>query len=205
MASQSQQSASTNNHVVVREASPIDVEAIIAIVMRTLPATFAYSAPAKDFQTYLDETFTKDRVLNELSSPAHRFFVATQQSEVTAEEETLGYIQMTLGTTEPFLPQDAPICQLHRIYVSMDHLGKGIGKMLIERGLMWARETLLDTRVRNGDGETSSKAGVWLGVLDSYEKGQQIYRRFGFEIVGAHDFVAGQSTQTDLVMFRWLD
>ena len=81
--------------------------------------------------------------------------------------------------------------------------------MMVERGLKWARDQLLGSKrlVRAMDvvneGVRERKAGVWLGVWEDNEKAQRFYRRWGFEILGAHDFITGETKQTDLIMVKW--
>ena len=119
---------------------------------------------------------------------------------------------MKLGTTEPCLPPGVPMCEINRIYVSMDHVGGGTGQLLMERGLVWTRNRLLGSGSKEGDGVVDGgnggtkerKVGVWLGVWEENVKAQRFYRRWGFEKVGSHEFTMGGTTQTDFVMVKWL-
>ncbi|KAL9595688.1 MAG: hypothetical protein Q9219_006284 [cf. Caloplaca sp. 3 TL-2023] len=194
------------HELVMKEATAVDAEAIAKIGRTTFKACFAYSMPEKDMQAYLEKVYTPAAILEEIAlSEKNRFFVAKLGSG-----ESVGFVQMKIGTTEPCIPRDASVCELHRIYVSLDRLGGGAGQLMMEHGLNWARDHLLGLERINGavDGINSTidkqRLGVWLGVWEENLKAQRFYRRWGFERIGSHDFVMGETKQTDLIVVKWL-
>ena len=182
--------------ITIRSATEADVPHIVRIGAETFAASFAHSMPAEHMQEYLGQTYTVPAMTAELADTKHStFFVASSNHDI------LGFLQMKCGTTEPCVPQDRPTCELHRIYVSVDSLGRGVGQLLVQRGIDWATEL---RSVSEGSG-IQSEMGIWLGVWDENLQAQKFYRRWGFERIGAHDFVIGDTRQTDLIMIRWLD
>ena len=196
----------------IETASAADAEAIAMIGTATFVKSFGHSMPAEHLHAYLAEAYTPTAILNDLANTQNRFFVARLRDPASAEGngQVVGFIQMKLGTTEPCLPRNVSVCELNRIYVSLDHAGGGIGHLMMERGLQWAREHLLNSRKKEFDGAAHGvngeerRIGVWLGVWEENTKAQRFYRRWGFESVGTHEFAIGSTTQTDFVMVKWL-
>ncbi|KAL8841181.1 MAG: hypothetical protein Q9170_001035 [Blastenia crenularia] len=195
-------SLSQADGLVVQNAVASDADAIAKLGATTFKTCFAYSMPAEDMETYLDNAYTPTAISKELDSNQDQFFVAKIKSEV------VGFIQMKVGTTEPCIPSDWSMCEVHRIYVSPDRVGGGTGQLLMERGLQWARDFFSDQqRIHRGlhgvnAGPKQPCRGVWLGVWEENLKAQRFYKRWGFEQVGAHDFVMGDTRQTDLVLVK---
>ena len=194
------------HEVVIQDAIPADAEAIAKIGATTFANSFGYSLPAEHLQTYLASTYTPTAISKELANAQNHFIVARLNSTRAGENsKVIGFIQMKLGTTEACIPPNVPMCELHRIYVSFDQVGGGIGQLMMERGLQWARDRLLGSKLLEvNEGAKGQKAGVWLGVWEENVKAERLYRRWGFERVGTHDFTTGDTRQTDWVMIKWL-
>lgn len=130
--------------VVMQDAVAADAEAIAKIGTTTFAKSFGYSMPAEHLQAYLAETYTPTAISKELANEQNHFFVARLNTARAADNgQAVGFIQMKLGTTQECIPPNVPMCELHRIYVSFDQVGGGIGQLMMERGLKWARDQLL--------------------------------------------------------------
>lgn len=66
---------------------------------------------------------------------------------------------------------DSQMGELHELFVHHDWQGRGIGKMLFEKGLEFL--------TRQG----CSRYGLWVG--EANQAAQEMYRRYGFEPVGS--------------------
>ena len=120
----------------MQDAVAADAEPIAKIGTTTFAKSFGYSMPAEHLQAYLVETYTPAARSKELASEQNHFFVARLNAARAAENgEVVGFIQMKLGTTEECIPPNVPMCEIHRIYVSFDQVGGGIGQLMMERGL----------------------------------------------------------------------
>ena len=215
MESQTPTILSQSHELVMQEAVAADAEAIAKTGATTFIASYGHSMPAEHMHAYLDEAYTPSTILKDLANRKNQFFVARLNTSAPGAKEgegtVVGFIQMKLGTTEPCIPSNVATCELHRIYVSADHLGGGTGNLMVERGLRWARDHLLGAERLDGavdgvvdGGVKEQRAGVWLGVWEENVKAQRFYRRWGFEKVGVHDFDIGDTKQTDSVMLKWL-
>lgn len=193
----------TQRRYIIREATLADADTIAEIGRVTFHACFAYSMPEEDVQAYLDKAYSVAAIAEEVAdAQRNSFFVAQIDRPGTKEHgKVVGFVQMKLGTTEPCLPPDADLCELHRIYVSLDCTSGGVGKMLAERGISWAREWASKCCTESGG---NARAGIWLGVWEENFKAQRFYQRLGFERVGSHDFAMGDTIQTDWVLVKWL-
>ena len=121
-------SISKSHELVMQDAVATDAEAIAKIGAAIFAASFGHSVPAEHLQAYLDEAYTPTAISRDMANRQSQFFVARLRSTSAAETgEVVGFIQMKLGTTEPCLPPDALMCELHRIYVSPHYHGGGIG------------------------------------------------------------------------------
>ena len=128
----------------MQDAVAADAEAIAKIGTTTFAKSFGYSMPAEHLQAYLAETYTPTAISKELANEQNHFFVARLNTARAADNgQAVGFIQMKLGTTQECIPPNVPMCELHRIYVSFDQVGGGIGQLMMERGLKWARDQLL--------------------------------------------------------------
>lgn len=213
---QPSKSLSQPHELVIQDAVPADADAIAKIAAATFALNFGHSMPAEHMQAFFAEAYTPTAISKELADkPRSQFFVARPKPARGTEDDgkVVGFIQMKLGTTEPCIPPGVPVCEINRIYVSVDHLGGGTGRLLMERGLQWARDQLLGLKRRLDDGAVGviddggvkeHRAGVWLGVWNENVKAERFYRRWGFKRVGEHDFVIGDTKQTDTVMIKWL-
>ena len=205
-------SPTTSRKLVVQDATSADAEAISRIGAATFTASFGYSMPKEHVQAYLEEAYTPTAISKDLADQQNHFLVARQESTLDAGvSEVVGFLQLKIGTKEPCLPPGLSTCEINRIYVSQDHLGGGVGQLLMERALRWARSHLLgSSRLHQTvDGEVDGgtkerQTGVWLGVWEENVKAHRFYRRWGFEKIGSHDFTMGGTTQTDFVMLKYL-
>ncbi|KAL9063611.1 MAG: hypothetical protein Q9161_009380 [Pseudevernia consocians] len=184
--------------LIIQTALPTDAQAIASIGAKTFAQSFGHSMLVEHMQTYLNEAYTLSAITNDLAYERNQFFVARLKSALAAdnEGEVVGFIQLKLGSTEPCLPTHVPLCEIQRIYVDGGYHGGGAGRLLMEKGLEWARERLL--------GVGGRKAAVWLGVWEENARAMRFYRRWEFERVGEHEFVMGGTRQKDFVMMKWL-
>ena len=80
--------------------------------------------------------------------------------------------------------------EIERIYSVKEMLGKGVGKILMEKCLAIANE--------------KNKKTVWLGVWESNKRAIEFYTRWGFEKFSDHIFPVGNDPQRDWLMKKLL-
>lgn len=185
-----------------------DADAIAECGKRTFFQTNGSYIPTKDMDEYLAKAYTSTAIAQEMGEPNSMFLVAIDTSASETPRNVVGFLQLKLGTTEPCLPKDARLCEVNRVYVSSSHQGQGVGGILMEKALNWAREKLGGaadaTAPAAGQEIQEQKPAVWVGVWENHDKQQRFYRRWGFEKVGQHGFQVGSRVYTDHVMLQWL-
>jgi ribosomal protein S18 acetylase RimI-like enzyme len=171
--------------ITIRDATVDDAESVAAIGHKVFSMTFGYSLSDEDLQTYLQETYTEARVFEEIEDPLKHLMVACN-----ADDNMLGFVQLTKGSVEPCVEDAENPIELQRIYVHHESQGLGIGKLLIQTA----------EKVASSQGYKS----MWLGVWEDNIKAQKVYGKSGFVHVGEHDFKIGDCIQTDKVMIKTL-
>ncbi|MDB6136906.1 MAG: family N-acetyltransferase [Verrucomicrobiales bacterium] len=164
----------------LRKATIADAELIADMSRQTFYDTFAADNDPADMQLFLNEQFTRGRLLIEVGRPGLEFILAYVGSEVA------GYLK--LRDARPPAGIDGPALEVARLYALKNFIGKGIGAALIEESL----------RIAAGKG----KEWIWLGVWERNARAIAFYERWGFEKFSECDFLLGHDKQRDWLMKR---
>ena len=199
----------------VRLAQASDAAQIASLVGRVWVKNFGWSVSADDIRHLQTETLSLAKITSEIEDPHISYIVATlpDASETSSSDNgasppipqgitgatelgpgpetststVIGIIQLVSGTSEPCLTLPAPI-ELRRLYVEDGYHGMGIAQTLFKHAVEYSQ----------GKGRKS----IWLGVWEQNPRGQAFYKKMGFETVGEHSFVVGESVRRDWVMER---
>ena len=168
---------------IIRYAAPADAALITELAGETFHDAFAGHPlmPADDLNSYVEETFTVERMTLELQDPKALFLLA----EISGEPA--GYAKLVAGIRAAGIDSENPL-KLQRIYARQKFLGAGIGQDLMNRCLLEA--------ARGGHDS------VWLSVWEHNLRAQAFYRKWRFETCGFIDFQLGKSTMRDFLMLR---
>jgi ribosomal protein S18 acetylase RimI-like enzyme len=167
------------NTISITRASPADTKLIQILGRETFVETFAESNTAADMKKYLDESFSDEKVMTELSDPESSFFIAWEGGEPVA------YMKLNTGKAQTE-GQDETALEIERIYVKAAYHGKKVGQMLYEKAL----EIAINMK----------KGYIWLGVWENNPRAISFYRKNGFAEFGKHIFKLGDDEQTDVLM-----
>lgn len=190
------------NPVRIRLAETADAAPLSHLIGTTWAKYFAYSVTEQDLRDYLDGPVSVEQIRRDIANPDNHFLVAVTTSETEQSRETtgdrahvrsdaiIGVVQLVTGTTEPCLTLPSPI-ELRRLYLSSDHHGSGTGSVLLRAAEDFARQ-------EKGD------KSMWLGVWEDNARGMRFYAKEGFERVGEHWFMVGQSRRRDWIMQKAL-
>lgn len=169
----------------LRTATLEDTTAIANLGAHVYTLTFGHSVPPEDLTAYLDEAYSVPATAKEITNPNKDMIVASD-----SENQIIGFVLLTRGTTDPCLEGLNKTIELQRLYVHPRAHGGGIGKHLARHVEEMAREQAFEH--------------LWLGVWEENVKATKIYEKLGFTKVGTHDFKTGQVVQTDLIMAKKL-
>lgn len=170
-------------NLVIRYALPAESQLIADISRQTFYETFAESNTTEDMENFMNEQFSRDKLIKETEEPGNIFLLAYEDSEA------VGYAKMRDGEKRPEFKGLCSI-EIARIYALRKSIGKGVGRELMQKCIDIAREMNRDI--------------VWLGVWEKNERAIQFYQKWGFEKFAEHDFVLGNDVQTDWLMYKRL-
>lgn len=163
----------------IRHANVKDAGILSKLGAKTFYDTFARDNTPENLKQHLENSFSPDIQLNELSQPNTIFLI------VEFEEIAIGYAQLMVDNKAEYIKGRKPL-EIRRIYASQEYLGKGVGKELMKASLAEARQRGCDC--------------VWLGVWEKNPRAIEFYKKWGFVEVGTHVFTVGDDPQTDFIM-----
>lgn len=171
----------------LRLATPADAAGLARAAALFFADTFGPANRTEDIDSYLAETFSESRQLADLSAANTRFWLALDDADAIA-----GYVHLKLAAP---LPQGASMTstrpvEIARLYADRRWHGQGLGATLMQTSIEAACEWQADV--------------LWLGVWERNERAIAFYKKHGFQIAGAQDFLLGADRQRDHVMARRL-
>ena len=167
----------------IRFAKSKDAEMIADLSRQTFYESFAAHNTPENMQKFLDEQFTRNALIKEVTAPNNIFFLAYEN------EDVLGYVRMRVHNNPPSLGKIDAI-ELARIYVIQSAIGRGVGRLLMQTAIEVARE--------------ERKKMIWLGVWEHNHRAIDFYTRWGFEKFAEHEFLLGDDAQNDWLMKKVL-
>jgi ribosomal protein S18 acetylase RimI-like enzyme len=166
-------------NISILDATINDLELLQKIGRQTFSETFAASNSLENMTKYLEEGFSSEKLLGELTNINAAFYIARSEMEV------VGYLKLNFGQSQTEL-KDIKALEIERIYVLQEFQGKNIGQLLYEKAIQVANQ--------------NNAEYVWLGVWEENEKAIKFYMKNGFVAFDKHIFKLGDDEQTDIMM-----
>lgn len=170
-------------NLMLRTATTADAALIADVSRQTFYDTFAPHNTEADMKKFLDEQFTKGRLMLEVGAPDNEFFLAY------AGEQVAGYLKLRDAKVPDALKGILSL-EVARLYVLKEFLGKRVGAFLMDAAI--------ETAVEKG------KQVLWLGVWEANGRAIAFYERYGFKKFGEWDFLLGDDMQRDWLMKKEL-
>jgi ribosomal protein S18 acetylase RimI-like enzyme len=168
----------------IRLATSKDAEIIADLSRQTFFETFALQNTASDMEKFMDEQFTREKLVHEVSEPWLTFFLAF------IDNAPVGYVKLRDGAVPSTLVGHSCI-EIARIYSVQKMIGKGVGKKLMQTSHEVA--------------EQRKKQILWLAVWKENQRAIDFYEHWGFEIFGEQDFLLGDDLQKDWLMKKAIE
>ena len=165
--------------VSIRYATIDDAMLIADISHQTFYETFASVNRKEDMEKFLNEQFTKGKLILEVGRLDNIFLLAYNAGEIA------GYVKLR-DTRIPGLQGNLNGMEIARIYAMASMIGKGVGSALMQASIDIAKE--------------KAKNVIWLGVWEKNERAIEFYTRWGFQKFGETDFLLGDDIQKDWLM-----
>ncbi len=167
----------------IRPAVLSDARQLAAFGKKTFQDAFARLHNKEDFDQYVSEAFSEDRIRSELNESTSFFFIAE------LSRQWVGYVKLA-HTRPPDCVTKLPAIELARLYAAQEYWGCGIGPALIKACTDFARN--------------HACRSIWLGSWKENLRGNRFYQKMGFEITGTKTFVLGSDIQEDHVFIKVL-
>lgn len=156
----------------IRIATVMDCGLLAELGSRTFLHAFVnYNIDTRHIQSYANRMFTEVQLERELSDPETLFLIAEKR------RRALGYTKIVRNSFDVMVMARSP-AQLQRMYVDKTHHRTGIGRAMLKRAFLLAREYGHDI--------------MWLNVGLENESAISFYEHFGFRrIDGLKSFQFG--------------
>jgi GNAT superfamily N-acetyltransferase len=165
----------------IRRAQEHDALELSVLAERTFRAAFEQSNSPADMEKHCASHYGEALQLAEIRDSSRETWVAEAGVRLVA------YAQLRLDAASPVISGERPV-EVQRFYVDPSHHGAGLAHQLMAHVLARA--------------ETLGAAVVWLGVWERNQRALAFYRKWRFDVVGAHTFEVGDDPQRDLLMRR---
>jgi ribosomal protein S18 acetylase RimI-like enzyme len=163
--------------ILYRDATTDDAEALAAFARASFIDTFGHLYPPQDLADFLAASHTPALYVGYARDPSLHLRVATQGGAIVGYSKT--------GDVELEVEDATQSRELHRLYVDASVKGAGVAKTLMDELLAWTR--------------AQGAAALYLGVWENNHRAQAFYKRYGFEHIGEHDFMVGQTRDRDFI------
>ena len=163
----------------IRLVSVKEVAELKSLARTAFAQTFTDHNQPENLEKYLDESFTIEKLTEELNNKNSQFFFAL------VDDNPVGFLKVNIGAAQTEL-KDGDGMELQRIYVLQDYHGRSVGQALFEKAKSLAIE--------------GNYPYLWLGVWEENHRALNFYRKNGFVPFDKHIFKMGDEEQTDWMM-----
>ncbi|MGI4021772.1 MAG: GNAT family N-acetyltransferase [Janthinobacterium lividum] len=173
-----------NPEIIIRKVKPEEAAEFAKLGADLFSETFAEFNNPQDMAQYLAESFSVEKINQELSDPTAYCFYAVKNS-------------IPIGTIKLILHQnDASFtgiktAEVSRLYIAKAYHNQKIGAALMQLAIDFASK--------------NQAVKLWLGVWEHNQKAIAFYQKWGFTKIGVHDFKLGNDLQQDWLMEKSLD
>ena len=165
----------------IRKAIPADLNLLIDLGKSCFYEAFNEVTAPQDMAAYLNATFRKSNIENQLNDDRSLIFIAE------IDTESVGYVY-SHPAVSPQGVDDKTVLKLERIYLRKRYYGHAVGD-----ALMYA--TMEEARSRG-------YRSVWLSSWELNDRANAFYKKWNFEVVGHQKFVVGSDVQNDFILGR---
>jgi ribosomal protein S18 acetylase RimI-like enzyme len=171
------------HHIKINIATIKEAELVADLSRQTFYETFAAQNTKEDMEKFMNEQFSKKKLVDEVKQPGSIFLLAEMEGNY------VGYARLAISPAPAELANLSSI-EIARIYSIQSSIGKGVGSALMKKCIEIANEL--------------NKEVIWLGVFQANHRAVAFYQRWGFEIFSEHDFILGDDVQKDWLMKKLL-
>ena len=164
-----------------------DLDLLIDIGRRTFFDTFVGTCSEDDMTAFLDQSYARDKLREEILHPLSRFLILEDESGTLGYSRLMGDVADDGDDTEG---GDRDAVELVRFYMERRAIGTGAAHTLMQATLDMARDL--------------GYSRVHLGVWEKNFRAQRFYQKWGFLKTGEKVFLVGTDPQIDWSFERYL-
>jgi ribosomal protein S18 acetylase RimI-like enzyme len=172
-----------NEGISVRTCNAKDIDTLVSLGIKTFRDTFDEFNTPENMILYINKTFTRRIIEEEIRQPGTAFFLAFDGRKAA------GYAKIKASDCPDGLGHACAL-EIERLYAHKDYVGKRVGYMLMQTCLAFAKK--------------KQCPALWLGVWENNARAISFYEKNGFVRFGQHTFMLGNDTQTDWLMKKQL-
>jgi ribosomal protein S18 acetylase RimI-like enzyme len=165
--------------LIIREATINDARLIADISHQTFYETFGHQNRREDMDKFLNQQFTKGKLMMEVGVKQNIFLLAYDENEIA------GYVKIRDERIPPTMG-NVNALEIARIYAMKNKIGKGVGSFLMQSCIDIAKQ--------------KNKDWLWLGVWENNTRAIDFYMKWGFLKFDETDFLLGDDVQKDWLM-----
>jgi diamine N-acetyltransferase len=169
--------------IIIRRSNFEDTAAMRDVAIGSYTDTFADSNTPENMEAFFTESYSLSKLQDEYYEPLSVLYLACDG------EKVVGFLRLRVNDEVKNELGENTI-ELQRLYIDTAYHGKQIGKHLMEKALIYARENRYDW--------------IWLGVWERNFNAQHFYTKWGFEKFGEHVFQMGDDPQIDWLLKKKL-
>ncbi len=151
----------------VRRATTSDYNEIVSVGRKSVYDAHKGSVPDRILYQFIDASYTVEKIKEELSIPDNVYHVLEHENQV------VGFSKILLNEAHKDIDRQ-DIVKLNRIYLLDDFHGLGLGKVLLNSIVEYAKN--------------EEQAAIWLYTWVGNKRAIKFYERNGFVVAGSHDF-----------------
>lgn len=164
-------------------AKPSDALSLSRLAEKTFREAFETLNKSQDFEKYVAESFTENKIRSEIADGDCCFYIAK------LNDQWAGYVKLSKSPA-PECVRPVPAIELSRLYALKKYWGYGIGPALMEKCMEYARGNAFKS--------------IWLSSWKENGRGNAFYRKMKFEIAGSATFALGSDIQEDYILSKVL-
>lgn len=162
----------------IRKADERDAKLLAALGAVTFYEAYFETDDPHDIADYIAKTYSLDRIKSEIKDKNSTFYIAE------VEGKAVGFAKLR-ENSKPDCLKDENTIELHRIYLVERFWRKGIGRKLINKCIIVAKQKGYES--------------LWLGTWEANLKAQKFYKNLNFTEAGEHQYYYGDYLATNLV------
>lgn len=170
-------------HIEIIKVTLHHIEQLQKIGKQTFFETFTTGDSDDNMTKYLEESFSLEKLTNELNDEHSEFYFAL------LDKNAIGYLKLNVGQSQTELKDDKGL-EIERIYVLQEFHGKKVGQLLYQEAIQIAEQKKVDY--------------IWLGVWENNLRAISFYEKNGFVAFDKHLFKLGDKEETDIMMKKVL-